>query len=616
VLRIVNKIVGAVGRRVDESSPMVDARLLDGSRINVAIRPIAIDGPLVSIRKFAKRALNMDALVKNGALSTTMAKVLAEAVRARLSIVIRHGQRKTTFLNALPLTQQGAPHHHRGCRAAAQQPHVGRPETRPPNMEDAARSAARAGQERAQMRPDRIIVGEVRGEEAFDMLQAMTTGHEGSMTTVHANSPRDAISRMEQMVGMAGFPMSEGSIRSQIASAIRIIVQLQRFADGKRRVTSISEITGMDGSVVQMQELRSSATCRAESFSHRIATGVRGRFLRSWRGAAAPCSTRGCERWVTASTLGTGAVARRTDPIFAYYLALEAVFCPSWGGRRRGIGQQAALDRRYADRAASEPVKIRRDAGLPNGESSCAATGSIASSCNRAHPGVAALWLARLRERGTFLAMYLVRQLSTAVVGGLLGGAGLVYVTLMRLRAARQRKLEAQLPEAIDILVRSLKAGHPILAAVRLVRHELPDPIGSEFGILADEITYGLDLESAMNNLATRVGQEDLTLVVIAAGIQASTGGNLAEILGGMSHIVRERLKMRLKVKAMSAEGRFSAIMLSALPFALFAILSLIAPTFYGEVWDQPIVKPVLFAAAVWLMIGNAVMHRMVRFRI
>ena len=261
VLRIVNKIVGAVGRRVDKSSPMVDARLLDGSRINVAVRPIAIDGPLVSIRKFAKRPFDMDALIRSGALSATMGRVLAEAVRARLSIVISGGtgSGKTTFLNALSryisskerlITIEDA------AELQLQQPHVGRLETRPPNMEGRGEIRQRELVKNAlRMRPDRIIVGEVRGEEAFDMLQAMTTGHEGSMTTVHANTPRDAISRMEQMVGMAGFAMTESSIRSQIASAIRIIVQLQRFADGKRRVTSISEITGMDGNVIQMQEV-------------------------------------------------------------------------------------------------------------------------------------------------------------------------------------------------------------------------------------------------------------------------------------------------------------------------------------------------------------------------
>jgi pilus assembly protein CpaF len=261
VLRIVNKIVSAVGRRVDESSPMVDARLLDGSRINVAIRPVAIDGPLVSIRKFSKRALDMETLVKNGTLSAIMARILGAAVRARLSILISGGtgSGKTTFLNALSsfvsskerlITIEDA------AELQLQQPHVGRLETHPPNIEGRGEIRQRELVKNAlRMRPDRIIIGEVRGEEAFDMLQAMTTGHEGSMTTVHANSPRDAISRLEQMVGMAGFPMSESSIRSQIASAIRIIIQVQRFPDGKRRITSVSEVTGFDGAVLQMQEL-------------------------------------------------------------------------------------------------------------------------------------------------------------------------------------------------------------------------------------------------------------------------------------------------------------------------------------------------------------------------
>jgi len=286
VLRIVNKIVGAVGRRVDESSPMVDARLMDGSRINVAVRPIAIDGPLVSIRKFAKRAFEMDSLIQNGTLSGAMARVLAQAVRARVSILISGGtgSGKTTFLNALSrfisekerlITIEDA------AELQLQQPHVGRLETRPPNIEGRGEIRQRELVKNAlRMRPDRIIVGEVRGEEAFDMLQAMTTGHEGSMTTVHANSPRDAILRLEQMVGMAGFPMTESSIRSQIASAIKVVVQMHRFADGKRRVTSVSEITGVDGGIVLVQEifklLRTKPGAPGGEFR---ATGLRPSFL-------------------------------------------------------------------------------------------------------------------------------------------------------------------------------------------------------------------------------------------------------------------------------------------------------------------------------------------------
>jgi pilus assembly protein CpaF len=261
LLRIINKIVAGVGRRVDESSPMVDARLPDGSRVNIAIRPIAVDGPLVSIRKFSERPYNMDRLVEVGSIRPVIVDVLKAAVHGKISVMVSGGtgSGKTTMLNALSnyipsderlLTIEDA------AELQLQQPHVGRLETRPPNTEGKGEVRQRDLVKNAlRMRPDRILVGECRGEEAFDMLQAMNTGHEGSMTTIHANSPRDALKRLEQMVGMANMPMTIGSIRSQISSAINIIVQLQRFPDGKRRLTSVSEITGMEGDVIQMHEI-------------------------------------------------------------------------------------------------------------------------------------------------------------------------------------------------------------------------------------------------------------------------------------------------------------------------------------------------------------------------
>jgi pilus assembly protein CpaF len=261
VLRIVNKIISAVGRRVDESQPMVDARLADGSRINVAVRPIAVDGPLVSIRKFAEQAYDLDGLVSIGSLTQKMAEVLHAAIRARLTILVSGGtgSGKTTLLNAL---STAISHKERlitiedAAELRLQQPHVGRLETRPPNIEGRGEIRQRELVKNAlRMRPDRIIIGEVRGEEAFDMLQAMNTGHEGSMTTIHANTPRDALARLTQMVGMAGLNMTETSVRTQIASAISIIVQLQRFSDGRRRVVSITEISGMERDVIQMQEI-------------------------------------------------------------------------------------------------------------------------------------------------------------------------------------------------------------------------------------------------------------------------------------------------------------------------------------------------------------------------
>jgi len=293
LLRIVNRIVAGVGRRVDELQPLCDARLLDGSRVNVAVRPIAVDGPLVSIRKFSKKPLGLDRLVEVGALKPQMAELLATAVAARITTIVSGGtgSGKTTMLNALSafisererlITIEDA------AELQLQQPHVARMETRPPNIEGKGEIRQRELVKNAlRMRPERIILGECRGEEAFDMLQAMNTGHEGSMATIHANSPREAVSRLEQMIGMAGLPMSQQSIRTQIASAIQLVVQLQRLSDGTRRVTSISEITGMEGDVVQLQEIfrfvRTGLGPKGEALGHFVATGVRPRLLNELR---------------------------------------------------------------------------------------------------------------------------------------------------------------------------------------------------------------------------------------------------------------------------------------------------------------------------------------------
>ena len=212
--------------------------------------------------------------------------------------------------------------------------------------------------------------------------------------------------------------------------------------------------------------------------------------------------------------------------------------------------------------------------------------------------------------------MFLSGHLLIAVVTGILGGAGLLVFFLSTMRNRRHRKLRAQLPEAIDILVRSLKAGHPVASAIRLVARDLPDPIGTEFALVADEMTYGLDLETAMDNLGSRVGQRDFALIVTATRIQTSTGGNLAEILSSMSRVLRESSKLRMKVKALSAEGRWSAIILTILPFAIFGILILIAPSYYGDIWNEPMVPIVLAASVVWVMVGNIIMFRMVSFEI
>ncbi|MCC0064448.1 MAG: CpaF family protein [Defluviimonas sp.] len=261
LLRIIDKIVSAVGRRVDESNPYVDARLADGSRFNAMVPPIAVDGSLVSIRKFKKEKLGVDDLVRFGAFTEEMAAYLQAAVSTRLNVIVSGGtgSGKTTTLNALSsfidnseriLTIEDT------AELQLQQVHVGRMESRPANVEgkgavsqrDCLRNALR-------MRPDRIIVGETRGEEVIDMLQAMNTGHDGSMTTIHANNARDGISRLENMVAMAGIEMPLKAVRSQIASAVNLIVQASRLQDGSRRMVSITELTGMEGDVISMQEI-------------------------------------------------------------------------------------------------------------------------------------------------------------------------------------------------------------------------------------------------------------------------------------------------------------------------------------------------------------------------
>ncbi|WP_373289752.1 CpaF family protein [Polymorphobacter multimanifer] len=261
LMRIIGKIVSAVGRRVDESSPMVDARLPDGSRINAIIPPLAIDGPALSIRKFSKTPIDLDKLVGFGALTADAATVLRGVVASRRNLIISGGtgSGKTTMLNALSASIDNGERIvtiEDSAELQLQQIHVLRLETRPSNIEGKGEVNQRDLVKNAlRMRPDRIILGEIRSGEAFDMLQAMNTGHDGSMTTVHANTPRDALSRIEQMIGMSGIDISPKSARAQIASAIQVVLQLSRLSDGSRRVTSIAEVTGMEGEIILMQEI-------------------------------------------------------------------------------------------------------------------------------------------------------------------------------------------------------------------------------------------------------------------------------------------------------------------------------------------------------------------------
>ncbi|MBI3694339.1 MAG: CpaF family protein [Acidobacteria bacterium] len=295
LLRIIDKIVSQVGRRVDESSPMVDARLSDGSRVNAIIPPLAVDGPLLSIRRFGTDKLMPDDLVEKLSLTRSMLELLQAAVKARLNIIVSGGTGagKTTMLNALSafisprerlVTIEDA------AELQLKQPHLARLETRPPNLE--GEGAIRQRQlliNSLRMRPDRIIIGECRGEEALDMLQAMNTGHDGSMTTVHANTPRDVISRLEVMVTQGGASMPLTSVRQQIAAAVDVIVQVARMSDGSRRCTSITEVTGMEGEVVTLQDLfvfeKRGVNQDGKVIGRFSATGIRPKFYEKFLAA-------------------------------------------------------------------------------------------------------------------------------------------------------------------------------------------------------------------------------------------------------------------------------------------------------------------------------------------
>ena len=293
LLRIIDKIVSAVGRRVDESNPYVDARLKDGSRFNAMVPPVAVDGSLVSIRKFKKDKLGIDDLINFGAFTEEMAAYLQAAVATRLNIIVSGGtgSGKTTTLNALSsfidnseriLTIEDT------AELQLQQIHVGRMESRPPNVEGKGEVSPRDCLRNAlRMRPDRIIVGETRGAEVIDMLQAMNTGHDGSMTTIHANSARDGVSRLENMIAMAGIEMPLKAVRSQISSAVNLIVQASRLQDGSRRMVSITEVTGMEGEVISMQEIfryqRVGLTPDNKIIGHFTATGVRSAYAERFR---------------------------------------------------------------------------------------------------------------------------------------------------------------------------------------------------------------------------------------------------------------------------------------------------------------------------------------------
>jgi tight adherence protein B len=302
-------------------------------------------------------------------------------------------------------------------------------------------------------------------------------------------------------------------------------------------------------------------------------------------------------------------------------LAAEAVYlsCYSAASYRSKINRRLMLSKDSASRE-NVLIELRRERGLT--ASGDYRLGLIALNRLILQSGITIgfsrlIIVAVFVDLVAFAAIMVIRgSIVEAAVAGLIGAAALPYLALRFLRSRRQKKFGAQFPDALDIIVRSLRAGHPVPIAIAMVGREMPDPIGSEFGIVSDEITYGADLETALRNLYSRLGSDDLPLFVTAVAIQGATGGNLGEILENLSGVIRQRFKMRRKIRALAAEGRASAMILSALPIGLFIVIQFIAPDFYASVWEEHLTKVLLVCAGVWMLIGNFIMFKMVNFKI
>jgi pilus assembly protein CpaF len=606
LLRIIDKIVSQVGRRVDESNPMVDARLVDGSRVNAIIPPLAVDGAVLSIRRFSTDKLMPDDLVAKGALTRGMMRLLEAGVKAKLNIVVSGGTGagKTTLLNALSwfispkdriLTIEDA------AELQLKQPHVVRLETRPENLE--GRGAVRQRQlliNSLRMRPDRIILGEVRGEEALDMLQAMNTGHDGSLTTVHANTPRDAISRLEVMVTLANGNLHLGAIRQQVASAVNILVQCTRLSDGTRRVTSLTEVTGMEGEIVTLQDIfvfeKLGLTPDGRVRGRFCATGILPKFnekllaagLRLPRRSSMKCSMSEAS---DAFPFCCGSRHRGID-IFLLYRHLE----------RRDTAQAV---RRLATRAAEKEKTGRRRPRLIEaaGDVRGLLTGRLLDglrlreSVTRMLETAALKWKpARLLQCciALFLGGFLVVTLITdnrLPLMAIAAGAVLAVVPLWYVRRKSRRRVsgfEEQFPDFLEFVSRSMRAGHAFSVAIEMSHREFSDPLAGEMRRAFDEQNLGQPLEIVLRRLCERIPSMDVQFFVSAVLLQKRTGGNLAELLDKLAQLIRDRFKLRARIRSASAQGIMSGRILSAIPACVACIMSVVNPQYSRFFIDDP----------------------------
>ena len=645
LLNICQRIVSQIGRRVDESSPICDARLPDGSRVNVIVPPLAIDGPALTIRKFKKDKLTLDQLVKFGTITPEGAEILKVIGRCRVNTLVSGGtgSGKTTLLNCLT---QFIDDDERiiTCEDAAelqlQQPHTVRLETRPPNIEGEGQITMRDLVKNClRMRPERIIVGEVRGPEAFDLLQAMNTGHDGSMGTLHANSPREALSRVESMITMGGYSLPSRTIREMLCGSIDVIVQAARLRDGSRRITHITEVMGLEGDVIITQDLFIYDMMGEDEHGNIIgrhrSTGIgRPRF---WDRARYYGEEKRLAAALDAAEVANGQslTTMNTQTIALFFLATVAIGGVAWvfiypiavgrtpgreaqghgGAHRRG--HVPARTARTAQKSRREQVEgSLKELEVRNGQGQIAAAGG-AHQPGRADLVEAAL-LRHRRHPGRRRVCALHADRCRLAGGGrrrVCGAFGLPFWMLRFLKKRREAKFLAGFPDAVDIIVRGIKAGLPLLDCLRMITVDAAEPLKSEFRAIVETQAIGLPIGEACAKLYERIPLPEANFFGIVISIQQRAGGNLSEALGNLSKVLRERKKMKAKIQAMSMEAKASASIIACsaarrddagLPHAARTTSRCCGPSrTAARCWP---------AAAAWMSTGVLVMKKMINF--
>ncbi len=648
--RIIDKIVSQVGRRVDEANPMCDARLPDGSRVNVIVHPLAIGGPFMTIRKFSKDPYTVEDLIGFGSFTPQVAHFINQCVKGRLNVVVSGGTGtgKTTLLNVLSSfipTDERIVTVEDAKELQLHQQHVLPMEARPPNIEgkgevkirDLVRNSLR-------MRPDRIVVGEIRGGEALDMLQAMNTGHDGSITTVHSNSPRDTLSRIETLTLMAGMDLPVRVIREQMASALDMIVHLTRLRDGTRRVTHVTEVMGMEGDVVVLQDIytfdfadghRRGGPLPRWTPQHRHPPVVLGEAERLRHPARTLAVRRaaGCPRSsapVSALAAATVLAATSDSPaklVFALLIAAGVL----------GLGlalvlmsgdSKGKIERRLSD-LLQEPGVVTEEGDddfVPQGDQALAETalmqrmvgitGRLADRAGLLSRTEDALEQADLPLRPPealffyFAGLFVVGMLGLLVLPipmalglALVAGIGPV-ISLHRRRGKRLREFQAQLPATLNLLSGSMRAGFSFAQGLESVADEASEPTRRELQRVFTESRLGRPIEDALEDSANRMTSVDLMWAVMAIRIQREVGGNLAELLDTVSDTMTQRERLRLEIRALTAEGRFSGWILGLFPIVFAGVLYMIQPDYMGVLFSESFGIMAIIACGVMTFFG------------